>query len=474
MKLLPAFRRKAALNLYKNPTLTLCKMTFTSDFVSMKSGDMYPIIEKRGDCVEKVLQNGYSVSGQGCVLRLLGGFFPYATYEMTVHCGRAGFAFTYGDFSVLLDTASSTLIFDRLGKGKNISLNGRAGENMRLIVSFCGGTAFAYTACANEKPEFAASFEIDGSFLRADVFSRISAATKVYGGARISGVSSYLDAGICQADIRPVRFEDGSVIIENGRMFFTVSSRMGTKNYQSVLSLKKDSCEFNLEGAILFDYGDGVLNGDVATSLIFDRNKKEWLFWTCAFSQGHILACGRTENDPRFGVNVLEAEVMGPIGENPDTDFLGKTGDEDPDFVFDKEKNKWYLTVCRLDSDTDNKAYRYFLFESDDPLSGYKFVRKTLSGCETGGSIVKGDGGYYFVCGSDFDKKSCYHVYDLNDFSRFDTLKCDYPDGGFRGWGSVFKVPGGTREKYMWITFDRFLGDPEYNWSYGNIYLYES
>ena len=86
-------------------------------------------------------------------------------------------------------------------------------------------------------------------------------------------------------DIRPVRFEDGSVIIENGRMFFTVSSRMGTKNYQSVLSLKKDSCEFNLEGAILFDYGDGVLNGDVATSLIFDRNKKEWLFWTCAFSR---------------------------------------------------------------------------------------------------------------------------------------------------------------------------------------------
>ena len=149
MKLLPAFRRKAALNLYKNPTLTLCKMTFTSDFVSMKSGDMYPIIEKRGDCVEKVLQNGYSVSGQGCVLRLLGGFFPYATYEMTVHCGRAGFAFTYGDFSVLLDTASSTLMFDRLGKEKNISLNGRAGENMRLIVSFCGGTAFAYTACAN-------------------------------------------------------------------------------------------------------------------------------------------------------------------------------------------------------------------------------------------------------------------------------------------------------------------------------------
>lgn len=118
MKLLPAFRRKAALNLYKNPTLTLCKMTFTSDFVSMKSGDMYPIIEKRGDCVEKVLQNGYSVSGQGCVLRLLGGFFPYATYEMTVHCGRAGFAFTYGDFSVLLDTASSTLMFDRSGKEK--------------------------------------------------------------------------------------------------------------------------------------------------------------------------------------------------------------------------------------------------------------------------------------------------------------------------------------------------------------------
>ncbi len=151
MKPLPAFRRKAALNLYKNPTLTLSKMTFTSDFVSMKSGDMYPIIEKRGDCVEKVSQNAYSVAGQGCVLRLLGGFFPYAAYEMTVVCGKAGFALTYGDFSVLVDTASSALILDRSGREKSIPLKSRTGESTRLIVSFCGGTAFVYTAHADEK-----------------------------------------------------------------------------------------------------------------------------------------------------------------------------------------------------------------------------------------------------------------------------------------------------------------------------------
>lgn len=55
MKSLPAFRSKVTLNLYKNPALMLSKMIFTSDFASMRSGDMYPIIEKRGDCVENVL-----------------------------------------------------------------------------------------------------------------------------------------------------------------------------------------------------------------------------------------------------------------------------------------------------------------------------------------------------------------------------------------------------------------------------------
>jgi predicted nucleotidyltransferase len=49
----------------------------------------------------------------------------------------------------------------------------------------------------------------------------------------------------------------------------------------------------------------------------------------------------------------------------------------------------------------------------------------------------------------------------------------DFDDGGFRGWGSVFEIPCGTRKRLLWVTFDRTRGS-NYNWSYGNVYVYES
>jgi hypothetical protein len=64
-------------------------------------------------------------------------------------------------------------------------------------------------------------------------------------------------------------------------------------------------------------------------------------------------------------------------------------------------------------------------------------------------------------------------VYDLHDLSKVDYIRCDFDDGGFRGWGTVIPVPCGNRTKYMWMTFDRH-GGSSYNWSYGNIYVYES
>lgn len=114
------------------------------------------------------------------------------------------------------------------------------------------------------------------------------------------------------------------------------------------------------------------------------------------------------------------------------------------------------------------------MFESEEPLKNYRFVQKTQSGCETGGSFVKTQLGYYFICGSDFDKKSVYHVYKTSDFSEFSTVECEDPDGGFRGWGTVFALPCGKKEKFTWMTFDRYLGDREWNWSYGNLYIFES
>ena len=92
-----------------------------------------------------------------------------------------------------------------------------------------------------------------------------------------------------------------------------------------------------------------------------------------------------------------------------------------------------------------------------------------MSGAETGGSFVKIDGELHFVCGNDFKKTSEYRIYNKDGMT---TASFRYPDGGFRGWGSVIPVTVGSRPRYFWLTFDRHSGSA-YRWSYGNLYCFE-
>lgn len=462
---IPFFRRKASLNLYKNPKMILSQMTFTSDFTQTDRGDMYP--RTFGNVNETVDGTGYSVTGLGATARLFGGFFPYANYETEIVFGKAGFLFSDGNnaFSCYFSIQDGILEIRKNEKVQKV----KTVKGKKFTVSFCGNDVFFYVGDnGKSKCVFRSKVDVFGDLLLEKTFFKIKVQTVLFGDTRVEKVFSYLDTGVCQADIRPVRYEDGSVICENGLIYFTLSARLNSGNYQCVLSMKKDTCEFSISGAIFYDTGDGRWCGDIASSLIYDRNSETWRYWACGFSKGHICGHGECTNDPRFGINLLDLNLM-EQGENCKT-FLGKEGDEDPDFFYDKEKNKWYLTLCRL---TDGN-YRYFMFESDEPFKNYRFVQKTLFGCETGGSFVKTNAGYYFVCGSDFDKKSEYHVYKISDFSKFESIKCENPDGGFRGWGTVFALPCGSREKFYWMTFDRYLGDPLWNWSYGNLYIFES
>lgn len=403
------------------------------------------------------------------------------------------------------------------------------------------------------------------------------------GRAAVSRAESFLDGGLSHADMKPVRYEDGTPILENGRLFLTLSSRLQAGAYQYVVSWNPSTCELRPEGAIFFDYGDGRWCADVAISLIYHRERREWLFWATAFSHGHILCHGTSAGDPRFGITVLDAALMeaqkpgsdvsngglpiqtsgaekdgelaqtkecacgkagaarafasddvlsvqagvarisasdevlsaqaggrvaemagglartedcacGKVGAarasasddvlsvqagwrgasvaelDDDTLWLAKTGDEDPDFTYDRERGKWYMTICRS---VKGAGYRYFLFESDEPFSGYRHVCHTESGENTGGLMVRIRGRRALVCGSDFKARAEYRVYPLGDFSHFQRLTCDFDDGGFRGWGSLMPVPCGNRTKYVWMTFDRHNGS-DYNWSYGNLYAYEA
>ena len=134
---------------------------------------------------------------------------------------------------------------------------------------------------------------------------------------------------------------------------------------------------------------------------------------------------------------------------------------------------------------TEETIHAYVTIDKEAALKKAAEVQKKIEAGEIwyGGIITyyredkmilhtKFEGEYYFVCGTDFNSRANYDIYELGDFSVRHKLQCDYDDGGFRGWGTVFRYPFGSRKKYYWVTFDRHNASG-YNWSYGNIYVYE-
>ena len=467
------FRRKFAITLFKNKKLKLLEMSFYKDFITDKRGAPYPLLEKQGELSESVFAGKYrAVSGENGTraTRLLGAYFPYATYEMRVETldGFCGFSFRG-------DTRRADLLFC-VEDSQIVCLGG--GERLESGIRFSPGTALLVTCRRDEFDVYVRTDDFPqfiGTVTQsafADtayeaVFTGMTAAVTVGGrDVVLTDVQGYLDCGVSQADIRPIRYENGEIMTENGKTFLTVSLRMQKEQYQGVFSWIPGTAEFELTGALFFDVGDGLWGNDVASSVLYHRTEKLWYLWVCSFSHGHILAYAKIAGELRFGLNVVDVTRMEELpADGVDTDFLGKEGDEDPDFLYDEASGKWWMTVCRLVQGN----YRYFLFESQHPFEGYRYVTNTASGSETGGSLVPTEEGLCFVCGS----MEGYHVYRLPDMTDVRYLRCDYADGGFRGWGTVMPLWIAGRRKYYWLTFDRHnAGD--YTWSYGNIYCYEA
>ncbi|MBQ4353512.1 MAG: hypothetical protein IJC71_01320 [Clostridia bacterium] len=475
------FHRRFSLNLYKNKKLKLGEMSFTKDFAHTTRGDLYPVLAHSGDYEETIAGNRYAfTSDDGKITRLLGQFFPYATYEMTLGQlnGSAGFAFRLPgerNVSLILTTENGApeAVFSCGERTERAAVDTDFRPGCRLVVTVRGHALDLYydnTDCLAYKCSFGAE-EIADSVYR-KVFMASCAAVEITGKAVLSDVQFYLDCGISQADIRPIRYENGDVMIEAGKIYLTISIRMEAECYQGVFSWVPGTAELELTGALFYDAGDDRWGNDVAASILYHRGEGLWYIWVCSFCRGHILGYAKAAGDVRFGVNALDITLMDPLPEGADeTLFLGKKGDEDPDFYYDAEEKKWHMSVCRV-SDRD-RAYRYFFFESDEPFSGYRCIGHTKSGAETGGSFVKADGERYFVCGNDFSKRADYRIYRPDDFDTFAPIRCDYDDGGFRGWGTIIPCPVGTRMKYYWLTFDRHNGSG-YNWSYGNLYCCEA
>lgn len=470
------FRRKFALNLYKNLKLKLAEMDFTMPVSENDRGNKYPLLFSSGEFTENVSGGKYYFSG-GEAVRYISPLYHFAMNVITVSelNGECGFAFTHGGDCVkitLCNTGALSVRFICNGRSEKTELPFEFSQGMSLGVLvrskffdvYINRDGYRQYICTYTAEEFENS--------SAEEFFRSTTVGAVFSGSVVCcGAEVYDDSGVAQADIRPVCFENGEVFTENGRVFLTASLRNQAGGCQGVLAWVPGTAEFELTGTVFFDAGDGVWQNDVATCLVFDRRTQKWLLWVCSFSHGHILGHAELAGDVRCGRNVVDITLVTPLSESDDdTVFGGKKGDEDPALTFDEKRNKWLLAVCRV---CKEGGYRYFFFESGEPFGNFTCVGSGVKGSETGGSFLRYGGELYFICGNSFEEHSCYRVYKYGDFTEPQTLKFDFADGGFRGWGSVFKVKQGTRERIYHLTFDRCKGSEEYNWSYGNIYCFE-
>ncbi len=471
------FKRKFSISMYKNMQILLGEMNFLKDFVNDTRGDLYPVFEKSEDCIERVAENRFHIEG-GSTERVFCQFFPFATYELTADKidGNVGFAFRIPGASAFITvkmSAGSAVLTYKCGEHtESFDLPLEFTESSPWLVT-CrpgsfdiyyrvnGGAIYLLTI---DEPEFAESN-------RYATFKDGNVSLIASGNIIVSKVTSALDNGVSIADFRAVKYEDGTPIHENGKVYFTASIRTHAGNYQSIFSWVPGTMQFEMTGILFFDHGDGFWRGYIASSILYHRAKKEWYVWVSSFEHDHILAYGSFKGDPRFGVGVADVKIMDRATEsNKMTDFIGFFRDEDPDLIYDEETDRWLLAICRIDREI--KKYRYVFFESDDPFKNFRCI-----GCgvqeessETGGSFLRVNGELHFVCGNSFDRRSEYRIYNKDGMK---LAKFRYPDGGFRGWGCVMPLTLGSRTRYFWLTFDRHNGST-YNWSYGNVYCFEA
>lgn len=472
------FRRKFSLSLYKSLKLKLAQADFSKDISENPRGNKYPLLRSEGAFSEKVSGGEYCFDGKDAFAeRFISPFYPCATYEAVIGAldGECGFVFEHGGDRVKIVLGNSDglrVLFEAGDKKEQADIDFEFTPGMSLCV-LARKKFFDVYINRNDFAEYIRTFCADEfSDSSSEKFFRSASAGLAFSGNVICrSASVYDDSGIAQADIRPVCFENGDVITENGRMFFTASIRWQEGGCQGVFSWIPGTAEFELTGTLFFDAGDGTWESDVATCLVFDRNRKKWLLWVCSFSHGHILGHAEFDGEPRYGRNVIDITLVDRLPDGADdTVFGGKTGDEDPALTYDEKRNKWLLAVCRV---PNGGHYRYFFFESDSPFDGFEYAGCSVPGSETGGSFFWLNGEIYFICGNSFDERACYRAYKYGRFDKPEKLVCDIDDGGFRGWGSVFSVNQGTRKRTFWLTFDRQKGS-DFNWSYGNLYCYEA
>lgn len=289
-----------------------------------------------------------------------------------------------------------------------------------------------------------------------------------YGQVSVRKAKSALTTGVGLADIRAITYENGDPLLDNGRLWYTMSvrGRALPHHIQGVFSMDPSVFDIRFEGVIVFDRNDGLLRNEIASHIFYDRKDDIWRGLTTGFSafanpesEKKELLAVESKTDPRFGFSIMSAVPFGMVGDI-----------EDPHLLFDPDVNKWRMLTCE-----NIDGYKAILLESDHWNKGFKRIAGPVEHNSTGTSIQRIGGRLFCFSGS--SERNIY-IYTYPDLRNAGTLKMDLPPwdetSGTRVWPNVVELPEGYPFRYVALMMDRFnypgLAGP--NWSYGAIYLY--
>jgi len=419
-----------------------------------------------------------------------GGFNPFSTYSIDIkslNCnGSVGFEFSDNNkkeqlfVNILINNNLVTDVILKLKKNKklitskSISVNLEVPKNIpsKIILQMLGSGLVVYSKNLGI-PEVIGQGDFNKYIdlrkkkiiqsFQSNLFVQLDG-----GKVEINKVDMFLSTGIGLADIRAITYENGDPMLDQGRLWYTMSirGRALPHHIQGVFSMNPSVFDLNLEGIILFDRNDGLLRNEIASHLFYDRKNKIWRGLTTGFSafanpekeKKQILAI-ESIKDPRFGFSVMKSTPFGMEGDI-----------EDPHLLFDDEARKWRMLTC------ENKdGYKAIILESDDWNKDFKKIAGPIRRNSTGTSMQKIDGKIYCFLGS--SERNIF-IYSYPDLKEVGTLKMDLPPwnktSSSRVWPNVVELPENYLHQYVALMMDRFNypGMKGPNWTYGALYLY--
>jgi len=455
---------------------------------------MHPSVGQQLNNPKLTIENGrlhITADKEATATRWVGGFNPFAAYKVSINKFTA-----WGEIGVIFrDTDADNRIMANLvaenGMYKSIrcviTKNGNSverndfplpieisgSEPIRLLVQMMAVGVNLYIEQAGEstligRMDFAKHFDLRKKELMNRFEFCLHTSLQANGKVEIDEASAFLSPGIGQSEPRTVTYEDGSPYFKDDRLWLLMTVRGGGLPHpiQGVYSLNPSIFDIKFEGIILYDRGDGLLRNDLASNIIYDRNKKQWIGFTTGFStygdpdqkeKKQILAV-QSSRMPLKGISIMTAKSINLIADY-----------EDPQCIYDEEAKKWRMLLCE-----NYKGYKAVVRESDTWDGEYKLVSGPIKVNTTGTQIQKIGGKNYALFGSAARKVYVYSYPDLKPVSELNIHRPPWDDKvNTRIWPNVIPLPEGYQAPYMALMMDR-LNFPgmKNSWTYGAMYLY--